>query len=296
MILSDVSDMKGFNELENKFDRSFVDLSFYFYSFRPRNSFVVAANRTVLGHGSIKEWRFVDDLCFRRVFVLGLIFIRKDSRKFGFGELLTNFLLEQIDDESDSVNANVSPEQISFFVQRGFRLSFSILGIRGKLSEFFDVSLPNEEKHFFVRNFEQCEPSELAEFDRRVSPVFRLEFFEKLRENSFSVAAFVAFSRKTSSVVGLIVLNFTEKLIKCGPFYAEEPNVALLLLKQSAREFDGNLVLALPEENRLAVKIFEQKSFQRSDVLQRIYRGENIFQRTNFERVWAITDDWFSLL
>jgi hypothetical protein len=57
------------------------------------------------------------------------------------------------------------------------------------------------------------------------------------------------------------------------------------------------MLLSLPEDNRTAMKMFESKHFKQTDIFHRVYTGnEKIFNEKNFQRIWAITDDWLSLI
>jgi hypothetical protein len=57
------------------------------------------------------------------------------------------------------------------------------------------------------------------------------------------------------------------------------------------------MLLSVPEDNRTAMKMFQSRHFKQTNILHRVYTGnENIFHGKSFERIWAITDDWLSLI
>lgn len=283
-----------FNEC-TLFQRASIDFSMYFYAFRPRHSFVVVSRHGVLGHGSIKQWHW-DPQTNPSVMMLGIVYVRSDYRKFGIGELITNYLINLKSNETERIHTNVSTKHLPFYIRYGFQASFSIVGLMGKLSEFLNLTNIVEDD-IQLQLFESCDILDVATYDHQFYPTYRIQYFEQLREHTYSIAGYVARSIKTNTVLGYAILNFSQAFIKCGPLYANNMNIALLLLRQCAADYDGMMLLSLPEDNRTAVKMFESKYFKRTDTLHRVYTGnENIFHGKSFDNIWAITDDWLSLI
>ena len=287
MIGTDLAELKAIFGTLSIFRRASIDFSIYYFAFRPKHSYVVTSKFGHLAHGSLRQWR-CHSTSLGAIFMFGFVFVRADYRKFGIGELLTNYLLNLPTDEPNVVHTNVFAEHLPFYIRYGFQASFSLIGFKGKLSEFFDGSARKDET-ISVQSIESVDLLDLASYDARISPAYRIEYFEQLREHQFSVA-------------GYVVLNFSQEFIKCGPLFAENCRVAEVLLRQCAIDYDGTMIFASPEENRCAMKFFESKLFQRTDVFHRVFRGnENIFSLSNsnsniFQRVWSITDDWLSLI
>ena len=296
IIGSDITALKVLFNSCSLFHRASIDFSMYYFSFRPKHSYIVTSKCGHLAHGSIKRWtsRYPS---IPSILMLGLIYVRTDYRKFGIGELITNYLLKIYSNEMNLIHANICSEHLPFYIRYGFQCSFSLISFQGKLSEFFEVSSKKNDE-IVIQSIESCDILDLASYDSQIYPSYRIEYFEQLREHSLSVAGYVAYSKESKEIVGYIVLNFSDESIKCGPLYAETSSIAVLLLRQCAMDYDGTMILTLPEENRTAMKLFESKLFQRKDILHRVYKGhEEIFgKKTIFERIWSITDDWLSLI
>jgi GNAT superfamily N-acetyltransferase len=277
------------------FQRACIDFPMYYFAFRPKHSYIITSKQGLLAHASIKQWDFPNH-SKSSVLMLGLVYIRSDYRKFGIGELLTNYVLKLKSKEIHHIHANCLTQHLPFYIRYGFQASFSLVGYFGKLTEFFNVTniLPDD---IDIQLYELSDILDVATYDRRIYPIYRIHFFEQLREHMYSIAGYVARSTKTNAILGYVILNFSQEYIKCGPLYAENLNIALLLLKQCATDYDGYMLLSLPEDNRTAMKMFESKHFKQTDILHRVYTGnENIFNQKNFQRIWAITDDWLSLI
>lgn len=295
MIATDISDLRSLFAGSSRFDRATIDLSMYYLSFRPKHSYVVTSKHGVLAHGSIKEWNRRSDST-PLILMFGFVYVRPDYRKFGIGELFSNYLLKVNADPSNLIHANIFSEHLPFYVRYGFQASFSLVGLSGKLAEFLNLKNILDEE-IIIQLLELSDLLDLASYDRQIYPTYRIQYFEQLREHSYSIAGYVAYAKKSKQIVGYVVLNFSQDFIKCGPLFADNVNIALLLLRRCATDYDGMMLLALPEDNRLALKMFETRHFKRTDTLHRVYRGEeNIFREQTFERVWTITDDWLSLI
>ena len=267
----------------------------YYFAFRRKHSYVMTSHHGLLAHGSMKQWT-IQTKSSPLVSMLGLVYVRSDYRKFGIGELLTNYLLEIDPDERHHVHANILTEHLPFYIRHGFQATFSLVGLQGKLGEFYGMTNVTDDD-VVIESFESTDILDVATYDSRVYPTYRIEYFEQLRENRYSIAGYVARSTRTKSILGYAVLNFSDTFIKCGPLYADNSNVALLLLRQCATDYDGIMIFSLPEDNRRAMKLFEGKHFKQVDILHRVYRGnKNLLHGHTFERIWAITDDWLSLI
>jgi len=277
------------------FQRALIDFSMYYFSFRPKHSYVIISKQDLLAHASIKQWNFYND-SKPPILMLGLVYVRSDYRKFGIGELLTNYVLKIKSNKINHIHANILTENLPFYIRYGFQASFSLVGYLGKLGEFYTVTnILAEDVN--IQLYELSDILDIATYDRHIYPTYRIHYFEQLREHMRSIAGYVARSIKTNAILGYIILNFSHEFIKCGPLYADNLNIALLLLKQCATDYDGLMLLSLPEDNRTAMKMFESKHFKQTDILHRVYRGnENILNGKFFERIWAITDDWLSLI
>ena len=255
----------------------------------------MTSKQGLLAHASIRQWN--SPHTFKSsVLMLGLVYLRADYRKFGIGELLTNYVLKIKSDEIRHIHANCLTQHLPFYVRHGFQASFSLVGYLGKLSEFFYITNVLSEG-VDIQLFELSDLLDLATYDRHIYPTYRIDYFEQLREHMHCIAGYVARSSLTNAILGYVILNFSPELIKCGPLYADNLNIALLLLKQCATDYEGYMVLALPEDNRMATKMFEAKQFKQTDLLHRVYTGdEDLFHARDFQRIWAITDDWLSLI
>ena len=267
----------------------------YYYAFRPKHSYVITSKHGLLAHASIKQWDFNNN-SMPSIFMLGLVYVRPDYRKFGIGELLTNYVLNIKSTEIDLVHANILVENLPFYIRYGFQVSFSIVNLIGKLNKFLNLTDLNED-NICLQLFETSDILDVACYDHQIYPTYRINYFEKLREHAYSIAGYVARSSKTNSVLGYVILNFSHAYIKCGPLYAENFNIVLLLLRQCAVDYDGTMLLSMPADNRIGMKMFESKHFKQTDILHRVHtKNQKIFEEKNFERVWAITDDWLSLI
>lgn len=295
MIITDLYDLKMLFSDCSIFQRASIDFSMYYFAFRPKHSYIVTSKQDLLAHASIKQWDFPNH-CKPSVFMLGLVYTRPDYRKFGIGELLTNYVLNIKSEEVKQIHANCLTQHLPFYIRHGFQASFSFVGYLGKLSEFYNITNVVAED-ISIQMYELSDILDVATYDRQIYPTYRVQFFEQLREHMYSIAGYVACSVKTNAVLGYVILNFSQEFIKCGPLYAENLNVALLLLKQCATDYDGYMLLSLPEDNRIAMKMFESKHFKQTETLHRVYTGnEQIFDPKIFQRIWAITDDWLSLI
>jgi GNAT superfamily N-acetyltransferase len=295
MISRDIYDLKAYFTDCTLFHRASIDFSMYYYAFRPKHSYVIMSKHGLLAHASIKQWDFNNNSTSSILF-LGLVYIRPDYRKFGIGELLTNYVFKIQSNEPNIIHANVLTKHLPFYIRYGFQASFSLVGLTGKLSEFLHLSNIVDED-INLQLFESADILDVATYDRHIYPLYRINYFEQLREHTYSIAGYVARSSKTNSILGYVILNFSQAFIKCGPLYADNLNIALLLLRQCAIDYDGTMILSLPEDNRLAMKMFESKHFKQTDILHRVHTGtENIFHGKFSERIWAITDDWLSLI
>ena len=295
MIALDVYELKSLLASCSRFQRAAIDLSMYYLAFRPKHSYIVTSKHGLLAHGSIKQWNSRSEST-PLILMFGFVYVRPDYRKFGIGELLTNYLLKVNADDSNIIHANIPLEHLPFYVRYGFQASFSLIGLFGKLTEFFDLKSLFEEE-IIIQLLELSDILDLAAYDRQIYPTYRIQYFEQLREHTYSIAGYVAYTKKSKKIVGYVVLNFCQDFIKCGPLFADNVNIALLLLRKCASDYDGTMLLSVPEDNRLAVKLFETRHFKRTDTLHRVYRGEeNIFREQTFERVWTMTDDWLSLI
>lgn len=295
MVSRDIYDLKYFFNETNVFQRASIDLSMYYYAFRPKTSYVIISKHGLLSHASIKQWHF-NHQTISSILMLGLVFVRPDYRKFGIGELLTNYVLKLKSNESNIIHANVLTKHLPFYIRYGFQASFSFVGLIGKLSEFLSIGNVND-ADVQLQLFESSDILDVATYDHQIYPTYRIEYFEQLREHTYSIAGYVARSSKTNAVLGYVILNFSQAFIKCGPLYADNVNIALLLLRQCALDYDGMMILTLPEDNRPALKMFESKHFKETDILHRVHTGDvNIFKGKSFEHIWAITDDWLSLI
>jgi GNAT superfamily N-acetyltransferase len=295
IISRDIYDLKSFFTDCTIFQRASIDFSMYYYAFRPKYSYVIISKHGLLAHASIKQWDFHNHSS-PSILMLGLVYVRSDYRKFGIGELLTNYVFKLKSHERNSIHANISTKHLPFYIRYGFQASFSLVGLVGKLSEFLHQTNINDDD-LYLQLFESSDILDVATYDRQIYPIYRINYFEQLREHTYSIAGYVARSLKTNAILGYVILNFSQAFIKCGPLYAENLNIALLLLKQCAIDYDGMMLISLPEDNRIGIKMFESKHFKQTDILHRVYTGnENIFNGKTFERIWAITDDWLSLI
>lgn len=295
MISRDIYELKFYLNDCTLFQRASIDLSMYYYAFRPKHSYVIVSKHGLLAHASIKQWHF-NHQSTPSILMLGFVYVRADYRKFGIGELLTNYVLNLKSNQSNIIHANVLTKHLPFYIRYGFQASFSFVGLMGKLSEFLNHSNLNDDD-IQIQLFEASDILDVATYDHQIYPTYRIDYFEQLREHTYSIAGYVARSSKTNAVVGYVILNFSQAFIKCGPLYAENMNIALILLRQCALDYDGTMLLSLPEDNRTALKMFESKHFKQTDILHRVHTGQgNIFQGRTFEQIWAITDDWLSLI
>jgi GNAT superfamily N-acetyltransferase len=267
----------------------------YYFAFRPKHSYVITSKQGLLAHASIKQWTFHNN-SKSVVLMLGLVYVRSDYRKFGIGELLTNYVFNIKSKEIHHIHANILTQHLPFYIRYGFQASFSLVGYLGKLGEFYNVTNVLTDD-IIIQLYELSDILDVATYDCHIYPTYRIHFFEQLREHMCSIAGYVARSIKTNAILGYVILDFSQEFIKCGPLYAENLNIVLLLLKQCATDYDGFMLLSLPEDNRTAMKMFESKNFKQTDILHRVYTGnEQIFNRKVFERIYAITDDWLSLI
>ena len=295
MISGDIYDLKLCFADCTIFQRASIDFSMYYYAFRPKHSHVIISKHGLLAHASIKQWRF-NDQSSPSILMLGLVYVRPDYRKFGIGELLTNYVLKLKSTETNIVHANVLTKHLPFYIRYGFQASVSFVGLMGKLNEFLHLTNVQDDD-VILQLFETSDILDVATYDHQNYPTYRIDYFEQLREHTYSIAGYVARSSKSNAVLGYVILNFSQAFIKCGPLYAENSNVAMLLLRQCAIDYDGMMILSIPEDNRIGIKMFESKHFKQTDILHRVYTGtENIFQQRKFEHIWAITDDWLSLI
>ncbi|CAF1231803.1 unnamed protein product [Rotaria sordida] len=277
------------------FQRGSIDYSMYFFSFRPNIFYIITSKQDILGHASIKQWN-INNHNIISVFMLGLVYVRYDYRKFGFGELLTNYVFNIKSEEINDIHANILTEHLPFYIRYGFQISFSLIGFVGKLSEFYNRKLIVDED-INIELYELSDILDIATYDHKIYPTYRIEYFEQLREHIYSIAGYVARSKKTNSILGYVILNFSQQFIKCGPLYADNINIALLLLKQCASDYDGFMLISLPYFNKQAIQIFKSKHFKQTDIIHRVYKGNQIFlNQFIFQQVFAITDDWFSLI
>lgn len=296
IITRDIYELKVFFNECSIFQRASIDFSMYYYAFRPKHSYVVISKHGLLAHASIKQWDFNNNSTLPSILMLGLVYVRSDYRKFGIGELLTNYVLKLQSNETKIVHANIQTKHLPFYIRYGFQASFSIVNLMGKLNEFFNLTNLNEDD-MNLQLYESSDILDVAAYDRQIYPIYRIQYFEQLREHTYSIAGYVMRSIKTNHVVGYVILNFSQAFIKCGPLYADNSNIALLLLRQCAIDYDGIMLLSIPEDNRSAIKLFESKHFKKTDILHRVHTGnENLFSGKVFERIWAITDDWLSLI
>ncbi|CAF4200500.1 unnamed protein product, partial [Adineta steineri] len=295
VISTDIYDLKVLFSDCSLFQRALVDFSMYYFAFRPKHSYVITSKHGLLAHASIKQWNFNNHLR-SSILMLGLVYVRPDYRKFGIGELLTNYVLKIKSEEVSSIHANILTQHLPFYIRYGFQASFSLVGLVGKLGEFYNLTNVIEED-VTIQQYELSDILDIATYDSHIYPTYRIHYFEQLREHIYSIAGYVARSTKTNTILGYIILNFSQEFIKCGPLYADNINIALMLLKQCATDYDGTMLLTLPEDNRLAIKMFESKHFKQTNILHRVYTGsENIFHGKVFEHIWAVTDDWLSLI
>lgn len=295
VISTDIYDLKVLLFDCSIFQRASIDLSMYYFAFRPKTSYIITCKQGILAHASIKQWRLNDE-SMASLLMLGLVYVRSDYRKFGIGELLTNYVLKIKSEEINQIHANILTEHLPFYIRYGFQVSFSLVGFIGKLSEFYNVkSIIDDEIN--IQLFESSDILDVATYDHHIYPTYRIQYFEQLREHIYSIAGYVARSTKTNAILGYVILNFSHEFIKCGPLYADNMNIALSLLKQCASDYDGMMLLSLPEDNRTAIKMFESKNFKQTDTLHRVHTGnENIFNGRIYQQIWAITDDWLSLI
>ncbi len=295
VISTDICDLKVLFTDCSIFQRALIDFSMYYFAFRPKHSYIITSQKGLLAHASIKQWNFYNN-SKPSIFMLGLVFVRSDYRKFGIGELLTNYVLKLKSNEINHIHANILTQHLPFYIRYGFQASFSLVCYLGKLGEFYNTTnIFNDD--ITIQLYELSDILDIATYDRHIYPTYRIHYFEQLREHIYSIAGYVARSTKTKAILGYIILNFSQDFIKCGPLYADNLNIALLLLKQCATDYDGYMLLSLPEDNRTAMKMFESKHFKQTDILHRVYTGnEKIFNEKIFERIWAITDDWLSLI
>jgi hypothetical protein len=295
IITADIYDLKILISDCSLFQRASIDFSMYYFAFRPKHSYIITSKQGLLAHASIKQWDFPNN-SKPSILMLGLVYLRSDYRKFGIGELLTNYVLKIRPDEVHHIHANCLTQHLPFYIRYGFQASFTLVGYFGKLADFFNVTnILTDDIH--IQLYELSDILDVATYDHGIYPTYRIHYFEQLREHMYSIAGYVARSTTTNAVLGYVILNFSQEFIKCGPFYADNLNIALLLLKQCATDYDGYMLLTLPEDNRMAMKMFESKHFKQTDTLHRVYIGdENIFKEKNFQRIWAITDDWLSLI
>lgn len=277
------------------FQRSLVDFSMYYFAFRPKHSYIITSKQGLLAHASIRQWNFYHR-SKSSVFMLGLVYVRSDYRKFGLGELLTNYVLKIKSKQDYPIHANILTEHLSFYLRHGFQASFSLVGYVGSLNQFYNIST-NLSDDIYISAYEHSDVLDIASYDHQIYPTYRIQYFEQLREHIYSIAGYVARSKRTDRVLGYVILNFSQEFIKCGPLYAENMNIAHLLLKQCATDYDGSMLLTIPEDNRTAKKMFESKQFKQTEILHRVHTSEeNIINVNQFERIWAITDDWLSLI
>jgi GNAT superfamily N-acetyltransferase len=295
VISTDIYDLKVLLTDCLIFQRGTIDYSMYYFAFRPKHSYIITSKQGLLAHASIKQWDFHNN-SKSSILMLGLVYVRSDYRKFGIGELLTNYVLKIRSGEIKHTHANILTQHLPFYIRYGFQASFSLVGFIGKLGDFYN--LPNLiQEDIIIQLYEVSDILDIATYDHHIYPTYRIQYFEQLREHIYSIAGYVARSVKTNAVLGYIILNFSQEYIKCGPLYADNLNVAMLLLRQCATDYDGTMLLSVPEDNRPAIKMFESKHYKQTDILHRVYTGnENIFNGKVFERIWTITDDWLSLI
>ncbi|CAF0843143.1 unnamed protein product [Adineta steineri] len=295
MISRDIYDIRAFFTDCTLFHSAAIDFSMYYYAFRPKHSYVIISKHGLLAHASINQWNFNNNST-PSILMLGLVYVRPDYRKFGIGELITNYVLNLKSDETKIIHANILTKHLPFYIRYGFQASFSLVNLTGKLSEFFHIA-NLDENDIHLQLFESSDILDVATYDHQIYPTYRINYFEQLREHTYSIAGYVARSIKTNSILGYIILNFSQAFIKCGPLYADNLNIAFLLLRQCAIDYDGMMLVSIPEDNRIAIKMFESKYFKQTDILHRVHTGNvNLFHGKSFERIWAITDDWLSLI
>ncbi|CAF4382479.1 unnamed protein product, partial [Adineta steineri] len=139
MISRDIYDIRAFFTDCTLFHSAAIDFSMYYYAFRPKHSYVIISKHGLLAHASINQWNFNNNST-PSILMLGLVYVRPDYRKFGIGELITNYVLNIKSDETKIIHANILTKHLPFYIRYGFQASFSLVNLTGKLSEFFHIS------------------------------------------------------------------------------------------------------------------------------------------------------------
>ncbi|CAF2721844.1 unnamed protein product [Rotaria sp. Silwood2] len=264
----------------------------YFNSFKPSISYIIKCKQSIIEHASIQQSYLNDE----EIIMIGLVYIRCDYRKFGFGEFLTNYLFNIKSKEINTIHANILIEHIPFYIRYGFKRSFSLIGSIGRLNQINNINISIDDD-IIIDLYESSNINHIAIYDNSIYPINHIKFFEKLRGNISSIAGYVARSKKTNLIKGYIILNFSRLFIKCGPLYADNISIALLLLKCCAYHYDGIMLLSVPETNPHAIQLFKSNHFKQTDILHRVYKGNQLFfNQSIFQRILAIRDDWFSFI
>ncbi|CAF3955331.1 unnamed protein product [Rotaria sp. Silwood2] len=243
----------------------------YFNSFKPSISYIIKCKQSIIEHASIQQSYLNDE----EIIMIGLVYIRCDYRKFGFGEFLTNYLFNIKSKEINTIHANILIEHIPFYIRYGFKRSFSLIGSIGRLNQINNINISIDDD-IIIDLYESSNINHIAIYDNSIYPINHIKFFEKLR---------------------YIILNFSRLFIKCGPLYADNISIALLLLKCCAYHYDGIMLLSVPETNPHAIQLFKSNHFKQTDILHRVYKGNQLFfNQSIFQRILAIRDDWFSFI
>ncbi|CAF4647041.1 unnamed protein product, partial [Rotaria magnacalcarata] len=80
----------------------------------------------------VKQWDFNNNIN-PSILMLGLVYVRPDHRKFGIGELLTNYVLKVKSNETNHIHANILTKHLPFYIRYGFQASFTLVNLIGKL-------------------------------------------------------------------------------------------------------------------------------------------------------------------
>ncbi|CAF0996715.1 unnamed protein product [Adineta steineri] len=116
VISTDIYDLKVLFSDCSLFQRASVDFSMYYFAFRPKHSYVITSKHGLLAHASIKQWNFNNHLR-SSILMLGLVYVRPDYRKFGIGELLTNYVLKIKSEEVSCIHANILTQHLPFYIR-----------------------------------------------------------------------------------------------------------------------------------------------------------------------------------
>jgi len=211
---------------------------------------------------------------------VSMMLVDAELRGRGIGGRLMETALQFADGHNArSVRLDATPLGQPLYERLGFTADFALMRYAG-LVGWDESSSPTNSMSHVVRLADSPHPTQIADYDRRVTGTNRRRLLELLAKE---VPIWV--KRNASSIEGFVTARRGSHSVQIGPCQAEESTGAELLLYAMRCHVGEPVLFDTPDDHHAAIEVARQHGLSSQRTLLRMTRGERVHEDRT--RMWA---------